>query len=148
MNDYNYGKAPSSSIDVGRAALRIALTANRAEESQMKEQLQRVGIKATAVDFGGEFIPSIVKIIERAVVAAQRQGLVTETHVGAGAVAGAAHEALEQVKLKAVGFNVGGKIGLARYGEHLCVAIYMGVGVLNLNEMCVGLAHRSLASDE
>ena len=44
--------------------------------------------------------------------------------------------------------NVGGKIGLARAGEHLCVAIYMGVGVLNLNEMCVGLAHRSLASDE
>ena len=147
MSDYNYGKAPSS-IDIGRAALRIALTANRTEESQMKEQLQHVGIKATAVDFGGEFIPSIVKIIERAVVAAQRQGLVTETHVGAGAVAGAAHEALEQVKLKAVGFNVGGKIGLARYGEHLCVAIYMGVGVLNLNEMCVGLAHRSLASDE
>ena len=50
--------------------------------------------------------------------------------------------------MKAVGFNVGGKIGLARSGEHLCVAIYMGVGVLNLNEMCVGLAHRSLASDE
>lgn len=147
MSDYNYGKAPSS-IDIGRAALRIALTANRTEESQMKEQLQHIGVKATAVDFGGEFIPSIVKIIERAVVAAQRQGLVTETHVGAGAVAGAAHEALEQVKLKAVGFNVGGKIGLARSGEHLCVAIYMGVGVLNLNEMCVGLAHRSLASDE
>ena len=57
-------------------------------------------------------------------------------------------EALEQVKNKAVGFNVGGKIGIARCGEHLCVAIYMGVGVLNLNEMCVGLAHRSLASDE
>lgn len=148
MSDYNYGKGPASSIDIGRAALRIALTANRTEEAQMKEQLQKQGIKSTAVDFGGEFIPSIVKIIERAVVAAQRQGLVTETHVGAGAVAGAAHEALEQVKLKAVGFNVGGKIGLARSGEHLCVAIYMGVGVLNLNEMCVGLAHRSLASDE
>ncbi len=55
---------------------------------------------STAVDFGGEFIPSIVKIIERAVVAAQRQGLVTETHVGAGAVAGAAHEVLEQIKIK------------------------------------------------
>ena len=148
MSDYNYGKAPASSIDIGRAALRIALTANRTEEAQMKDQLQKQGIKSTAVDFGGEFIPSIVKIIERAVVAAQRQGLVTETHVGAGAVAGAAHEALEQVKMTAVGFNVGGKIGLARSGEHLCVAIYMGVGVLNLNEMCVGLAHRSLASDE
>ncbi|MGM9519449.1 MAG: HutP family protein [Phascolarctobacterium sp.] len=141
-------KATYSSIEIGRAALHIALTANRAEEMRVKERLAKQGIKSTAVDFGGEFIPSIVKIIERAVVAAQRQGLVTETHVGAGAVAGAAHEALEQVKTKAVGFNVGGKIGIARCGEHLCVAIYMGVGVLNLNEMCVGLAHRSLASDE
>lgn len=95
--------------------------------------------------FGGEFIQSIVKIVERAVVAAQRQGIVTSTHVGAGAVAGAAHEALEQVKVKAIGFNVGGgKIGIARFDEHLCVAIFMGVGVLNLNELCVGLAHRSL----
>ncbi len=143
-----HGKSSYSSIEIGRAALRIALTANRTEEAQMKEQLAQIGIRSTAVDFGGEFIPSIVKIIERAVVAAQRQGLVAETHVGAGAVAGAAHEALEQVKNKAVGFNVGGKIGLARCGEHLCVAIYMGVGVLNLNEMCVALAHRSLACDE
>ena len=77
-------------------------------------------------------------------MAAQRQGVVTNTHVGAGAVAGAAHEALEQVKVKAIGFNVGGKIGIARFDEHLCVAIFMGVGVLNLNELCVGLAHRSL----
>jgi hypothetical protein len=141
-------KSSLNSIEIGRAALRIAITANRAEELRVKERLAVEEIKATAVDFGGEFIPSIVKIIERAVVAAQRQGLVSETHVGAGAVAGAAHEALEQVKNKAVGFNVGGKIGLARCGEHLCVAIYMGVGVLNLNEMCVGLAHRSLAGDE
>lgn len=144
----SFEKAPLSSIEIGRAALRIAITANRTEEMRVKEFLAEQGIRATAVDFGGEFIISIVKIIERAVVAAQRQGLVTETHVGAGAVAGAAHEALEQVKNKAVGFNVGGKIGLTRCGEHLCVAIYMGVGVLNLNEMCVGLAHRSLASDE
>ncbi|MCQ2358934.1 MAG: HutP family protein [Phascolarctobacterium sp.] len=133
---------------IGRAALNIALTSTRQEENIVKEELAKSGIRSTAVDFGGEFIPSIVKIVERAVVAAQRQGLVTETHVGAGAVAGAAHEALEQVMNKAVGFNVGGKIGIARYGEHLCVAIFMGVGVLNLNEMCVALAHRSLASDE
>ena len=77
-----------------------------------------------------------------------RQGLVSDTHVGAGAVAGAAHAALEQVKTKALGFNVGGKIGIARCGEHLCVAIYMAVGVLNLNELCVGLAHRSLDNVE
>lgn len=141
-------KSMFSSIDIGRAALRIALTATRAEEMQVKEIMAKQGIRTTAVDFGGEFIPSVVKIIERAVVAAQRQGLVTETHVGAGAVAGATHAALEQVVGKATDFNVGGKIGLARCGEHLCVAIFMGVGVLNLNEMCVGMAHRSLASDE
>ena len=137
-----------SSVEIGRAALSIAITASRADENLTKDMLLAKGIKATAVDFGGEFITSIVKIVERAVVAAERQGLVTSTHVGAGAVAGAAHEALEQVKVKAIGFNVGGKIGIARCGEHLCVAIFMGVGVLNLNEMCVGMAHRSLASDE
>ncbi|MBQ8418361.1 MAG: HutP family protein [Phascolarctobacterium sp.] len=141
-------KNPFSSIDVGRAALRIALTATRGEEQQVKEILNAQGIRAAAVDFGGDFIPSVVKIMERAVVAAQRQGLVNETHVGAGAVAGATHAALEQVKNKAVGFNVGGKIGIARCGEHICVAIFMGVGVLNLNEMCVGLAHRSVPKGE
>ena len=67
------------------------------------------------------------------------------TAAGTGTVAGAAHEALEQMMEKAIGFNVGGKIGVARYGEHLCVAVYMSVGVLNLNELGVGLAHRSLA---
>ncbi|MBQ7318282.1 MAG: HutP family protein [Phascolarctobacterium sp.] len=141
-------KSPFSSIDIGRAALRLALTATRAEEQQVKELLSHQGIRAAAVDFGGDFIPSVVKIMERAVVAAQRQGLVSETHVGAGAVAGATHAALEQVKSKAVGFNVGGKIGVARCGEHVCVAIFMGVGVLNLNEMCVGLAHRSVPKGE
>ena len=75
-----------TSIEIGRAALRIAVTENRTEEQRVKEQLAANGIRSTAVDFGGEFMPSIVKIVERAVVAAQRQGIVTETHVGAGAV--------------------------------------------------------------
>lgn len=136
--------AKYSSLDIGRAALKIAVTASRTEEAEVKQFLAHEGIAATAVDFGGEFVSSIVKIIERAVVAAQRQGLVPDNHIGSGAVAGAASAALEQVKIKAIGFNVGGKIGIARYGEHLCVAIYMGVGVLNLNELCVGLAHRSI----
>ena len=121
-----------TSIEIGRAALRIAVTENRAEEQRIKEQLAAKGIRSTAVDFGGEFMPSVVKIVERAVVAAQRQ----------------AHAALEQLVTKAAGFNVGGKIGIARSGEHLCVAIYMAVGVLNLDELCVALGHRSLASEE
>lgn len=137
-------KRTFTSVDIGRAALRIATTADRNEEIALKKKFSEMGMKVTASDFGGEFYSNIVKIVERAVVAAQRQGVVSETHVGAGAVAGAANEALSQIKIKAMGYNVGGKIGVARYEEHLCVAIFMSVGVLNLNELCVGLAHRSL----
>lgn len=136
-----------SSIEVGRAAIKMAISENRQEEQDTRQMLMGRNIQAVAVDFGGEFIPSIKKIIERAVVAAQRQGLVPANHVGEGAVAGAARGALEQMVAKAVGLNVGGKIGIARHGEHLCVAIYFGVGMLNLNEVAVGLAHRSLPLD-
>lgn len=137
-----------TSIDVGRAALKIAITETRQEEQQVRELLLKRDINAVAVDFGGEFVPSVKKIIERAVVAAQRQGLVMSNHIGEGAVAGAARAALEQISPKAVGLNVGGKIGIARHGEHLCVVIYCGVGVLNLNEVAIGLAHRSLPINE
>ncbi len=136
-----------SSIDIGRAAIKMAVTSERKEEYDLRNDYLAKGIKTVAIDFGGDFLPSMVKIIERAVVASQRQGLVSSNHVGAGAVAGAAHAALEQVVPKAVGFNVGGKIGVARYGEHVCVAVYFGVGVLNLNEISVGVAHRTLTSE-
>lgn len=133
-----------ASVDVGRAALAMAISQDRQDEQDLRARLNARGILATAVDFGGEYVSSVKKIIERAVVAAQRQGLVNANHIGEGAVAGATHAALEQITPKAVGLNVGGKIGVARYGEHLCVAVYFGVGVLNLNEVAVGLAHRSL----
>jgi hypothetical protein len=138
----------SASVDVGRAALAMAISEGRQEEQELRKRLSSRNILATAVDFGGEYLPSVKKIIERAVVAAQRQGLVNDNHVGEGAVAGAAHAALEQITAKVVGLNVGGKIGIARCGEHLCVAVYFGVGVLNLNEVAVGLAHRSLSNGE
>ena len=133
-----------TSLDIGRAALAMAISTDRQEEQAMRQRLQGRGIQAVAVDFGGEYLSSVKKMIERAVVAAQRQGLIEASHVGEGAVAGATHAALEQITPKAVGLNVGGKIGVARYGEHVCVAVYLGVGVLHLNEVAVGLAHRSL----
>ena len=133
-----------TSLDVGRAALAMAISTDRQEEQAMRQRLQNRGILAVAVDFGGEYLSSVKKMIERAVVAAQRQGLIEASHVGEGTVAGATHAALEQITPKAVGLNVGGKIGVARYGEHVCVAVYLGVGVLHLNEVAVGLAHRSL----
>ncbi|CUH94686.1 hypothetical protein P22_0752 [Propionispora sp. 2/2-37] len=137
-----------NSVEVGKAALAMAISEGRQAEQVIQEQLKSRSIYAVAIDFGGEYLPSVKKIIERAVVAAQRQGLVRNDHVGEGAVAGAAHAALEQITPKAAGLNVGGKIGIARSGEHLCVAVYFGVGVLNLNEVAVGLAHRSIAQEK
>lgn len=133
-----------TSIDVGRAAIKIACSDSREQEQAIKHKLLQRGILSVAVDFGGEFNTIIPKIVERAMVAAQRQKLVASEHVGAGSVAGAIHDAISQISTKALGFNVGGKIGIARHNEHLCVAVYMGIGVLNLNEPSVGLAHRSL----
>lgn len=124
------------------AVIRMALTENREEENKLKEQLSEHGIKATAVDFGGEFIPSVSKIIERTVVASQRAGIITDLHNEEGAVAGAAREAVSQISQKALGLNVGGKIAIARYNDHLCVCLYFGIGLLNLNEIAVGLGHR------
>ncbi len=137
-----------ASLEVGRAAIRMALSESRQDEQELRQMLLKKGISSVAVDFGGEFVPSVKKIIERAVVAAQRQGVVSSNHVGEGAVAGAAHEVLSQIAPKAVGLSVGGKIGIARRREHLCVAIYCGVGVLNLNDMALGMAHRALPVDE
>ena len=42
------------------------------------------------------------------------------------------------------GYNIGGKIGIARSGEHLSVCIFMSMGVLYLNDVVIGLAHRSI----
>lgn len=138
----------ASSIDVGRAAVHLAITKNRQEEQELRQFYLKNNIRTVAVDFGGEFVSAVPKIIERAVVAAQRQGLVPANHVGEGAVAGATHAAIEQIVGKATGLNVGGKIGIARSGEHICVTIYVGVGLLNLNELAIGMAHRSLPLEE
>ncbi len=133
-----------NSIEIGRAALTLAISSSREQEQAIRQSLAQKNILSAAVDFGGEYNNIIPKIVERAMVAAQRQKLVASEHVGAGSVAGAIHAALEQLTSKAIGFNVGGKIGIARYNEHLCVAVYMGIGVLNLNEPVVGIAHRTL----
>ena len=47
---------------------------------------------------------------------------------------------------KAIGLNVGGKIGIARKEDHISVAIYFGVGLLHLDEVALGLGHRAVHS--
>lgn len=133
-----------SSKQVANAALRMAITASRTEESSVKRSLGENGIKAVAVDFGGEFVSSVSKIVERAVVAAKREGVIKDTHPDEGAVAGATREALSQIMPKAIGLNVGGKIGIARCHDHVSVAIFFGIGLLHLDEVAVGLGHRAV----
>ena len=130
------------SKDVVKAAILLALTADRVEEKQLQKDLMASGIHSAAVDYGGEFISSVMKIIERAVVSAKREGVIRECHAEEGAVAGAAREALSQVMPKALGLNVGGKIGVARCGEHVSVAVFFGIGLLHLNEVAIGTGHR------
>jgi len=130
--------------DVARAALRLCSTASREEEQNLKQTLLENGIHAVAVDFGGEFVGVIPKIVERAIVAAKREGVIREIHVHEGAVAGAAREAMAQVAARATGFNVGGKIAVAHGGEHLAVAVFVGIGLLYLDDVAVGLAHRAI----
>ena len=132
------------SREVARAAVMLAMTATRAEEAELKAELQAREIRGAAADYGGEFIQSVMKIIERAVVAAKREHVIGETHREEGAVAGAAREAVGQVTDKALGLSVGGKIGIARAGEHVAVAVFFGVGLAHLNEVCVGMGHRAI----
>ena len=135
------------SADVARAAIRMALSENRSDENELREKLAKSGIRAVAVNFGGKFLDIIPKIYESAIVAAQRQHVISDTHVGDGSVVGAMESAIEQIKLMAMGMNLGGKIGIARWKEHLCVAVFVEVGVLHFNEVTLGMAHRVLRYD-
>ena len=122
----------------------MALGDTRAEETEMKAVLLDNGIKAAAIDFGSDFSSAVPKILERAVVAARREGVIGESHAEEGAVAGAAHEALQQIVNKCVGLNLGGKIGIARYGSHISVCVFFAIGLLNLNDAAIGMGHRAV----
>jgi hypothetical protein len=139
MTEFNH----TSKIVAG-AAIRMALTASRQEEASLKEQLAAEGIKATAVDYGGDYLAAVQKVVERAVVAARREGVIASTHQSEGGVAGATREALTQVMPKAMGLNVGGKVGIARHGDHVAVAVFFAIGLLHLNEVAIGLGHRAI----
>jgi hypothetical protein len=132
------------SLIIAKAALRLSISDREEENKPKKEYRDNKGIKTAAIDFGGEYNKSVKKIIENAVIAARRENLINETHSNQGAVAGATHEALKQIMGSAVGLNIGGKIGIARKEDHLVVAIFFGVGMLNLNEVAVGLSHRTI----
>ncbi|MDD4342768.1 MAG: HutP family protein [Eubacteriales bacterium] len=140
MQNNNYGSKKIASI-----AIKMALTESREEENERKEYYNTLEIKTAAVDFGGEYLASVKKIIERTIVAAKRENVIKDIHSEEGAVAGAAREALSQIMPKAIGLNVGGKVGIARYKDHISVCVFLGIGLLHLDEVSIGLAHRTIA---
>jgi hypothetical protein len=133
---------------IARVAIEMAMTDSREREREYKQKFFSEGIKTAAVDCGGDFVLSVNKMIERAVVAAKREGVIKEVHTEEGAIAGAAREALSQLVPKAIGLNVGGKIGIARKDDHISVAAFFGVGLLHLDEVAIGLGHRAVPADK
>ena len=130
------------SKEVCAAAIKLSLSSDRQHEKKLRERYLQLGVHTAAVDYGGEFINSVMKMVERAVVAAKREGVINDSHAEEGAIAGAMRESLSQIMTKAIGLNVGGKIGIARYKELVGVAVFFGIGLLHLNEVAIGLGHR------
>ena len=133
-----------NSKKVAQAAVRMAISDNRDEERELRPRYAAQGLHVAAMDFGGEAVSSVAKIIERAVVGAKREGVIRDNHAEEGAVAGATHEVLRQVLPQAAGLNFGGKIGVARQGEHLCVAVFFAIGMIHLDDVFIGVSHRAV----
>lgn len=134
----------TDSKEVAKASVKLAIS-SREEEENLIKSLSKNNISAAAVDIGGNLINSIPKIMERALVSAKRCNVIKDFHSQEGAIIGATKEAIDQVSKKAIGFNVGGKIGIARYKEHISVCLFLNIGVLHLNDIVIGLGHRSIS---
>ncbi len=131
-----------NSKEVARAAITMALSDNIEQEKMLKESFKNSNISTCAVNIGGDIINAIPKILESSLVSAKKNRVIGESHVYDGAVLGATKEALMQILEKTSGFNAGGKIGIARSGEHISVCIFVSIGLLHLNELAIGLGHR------
>ena len=113
--------------DVAKMAIKMALS-SRSEETELKQTYRNINARVCAVDFGGNLVTSIQRIIERTLVAAKREGVIREdVHVFEGALIGATRDALSQVMQKEAGFKVGGKIGMPVGVAFECSYVF-GVG--------------------
>ena len=138
--DVKYDK----SVDICKVAIRMSIS-SREEEKKLMKEYAKEGIKTAAVDVGVAIPSSRMKFMERALLAAKRNNLIQDRHIHDGAVIGAVREAMSQIESNINGLSVGGKIGIARYGEHLAIAIFLSVGILQFNEVISAVAHRSIA---
>lgn len=137
------GMIYSSSMEVAKIATQMAIS-TRDEEEKLKEEYKKIGILVTAVNIGGNINDSVSKILERSLVAAKRSNVIREEHLHEGGVIGATRDALMQIRERANGQNVGGKVGIARKGQHMSVCIFLSVGLLHLDEVVIGIGHRAV----
>lgn len=135
------------SVDIARFSVKLAITENRTNEETFIKELMAKDVKAVAIDVGGNVLEAVHIIIEKAIHASRKSGVTKECHVEDGAIAGAAREAITQIANRSMGLNGGGKIAICRHKEHLSICIFMSIGLLHLNEVVIGLGHRSLPID-
>ncbi len=133
----------NKSVEICRTALKMAIS-SRDEEKKLMQDYRKIGIKTAAVNVGGAMPQSRFKFIESALMAAKRNNIIKDEHVHDGAVIGAMREAMSQIETNINGLSVGGKIGIARDHEHLGIAIFLSVGILQFNEVITSIAHRSI----
>ena len=131
------------SMEVAKVATQMAIS-TREEEEKLKAEYKKEGNLVTAVNIGGNINESTTKIMERTLVASKRSNVIREEHLHEGGVIGATRDALMQVRERATGQNVGGKVGIARKGQHLSVCIFLSVGLLHLDEVVIGIGHRAV----
>ena len=74
----------AGSRDVARAAIELSMTQSRDEEQRWRQTLRQQGVIGAAADFGGDFLTGIVRIVERAVVAAKREQVIGDSHLEEG----------------------------------------------------------------
>jgi hypothetical protein len=135
----------TQSKDVARAAILMALTGEREEENRLQEELATRNVRAAAADYGGEFLPAIQRIVERAVVAAKREGVIKPIH------ADLCLSALDQLinDNHAVGhiafacLYIAGKQGGAQqaFAEAVLLCFKDQVGVLADPQLQIGVGH-------
>ncbi|MEG1661479.1 MAG: HutP family protein, partial [Clostridiales bacterium] len=74
------------SKQVAQAAIMMVISDNREDERALKQKYAAEGMRVAAMDFGGEAVSTVSKIIERAVVGAKREGVIADCHAEEGAV--------------------------------------------------------------
>ena len=137
------GNNIGSSMEVAKIATQMAIC-NREDEERLRNDFNIDGFLVTAVNIGGNINDSTAKILERTLVAAKRSNVIRDEHIHEGGVIGATRDALMQIRERASGQNVGGKVGIARKGQHLSVCIFLSVGLLHLDEVVIGIGHRAI----